>query len=178
MNLLDEKCINELRAYMRCPTQNCTELWQKIDAFARSAFALKHCDVTADLANGKLAFRFDEHDQSALSVPGQAGMNYWVWHAFISSRGPLISCRTFKVDRVVLGEEVLGGTHYSPELPPRPPAVEWTRQLAAEFDLCYVDASALRDWEVSYDDVDPQFQYALQHDSDSPSAFQVLFLEY
>jgi hypothetical protein len=65
---------------------------------------------------------------------------------------------------------------YGPDQPPRRKALEWTQQIARELGLHYVDAKMLRDWQVSYEEVDPEFD--LEHDVLAvPNAFQVLFYE-
>jgi len=92
----------------------------------------------------------------------------------ISERGPLITSETFSL----MTEERGGVEHqfYGADQPPRPKALDWTQQIAREFGLHYVDAKMLRDWQVSYDEVDPEFD--LEHDVLAvPNAFQVLFYE-
>ena len=121
---------------------------------------------------------FDEHDHN---VPedrdhkqSAATNSNWIWMFAISERGPLITTETFSL----MTEEPGGVEHqfYGPDQPPRPKAVDWAQQIAREFGLHYVDAKALRDWEVSYDEIHPEFD--LEHDVLAvPKAFQVLFYE-
>ena len=169
----------ELRGYMHLPESDRRELWSSVDEFASHALALKHRDPVCPSSRetGKFAFRFDASDRNVPAEPYRDRDAPWVWWFAVSSRAPLVTCQTFVVGAIVDAGEMRPGTHYSPEEPPRAQAVEWTRRIASAFDLRYVEAKKLREWAINYDEVDPEFEFALQHQPYDPNAFQVLFLE-
>ena len=170
----------QLRGFLHLPEVDRRDLWCSVDEFLLSEFSLKHHDPICPSSRhtGKFAFRFDAADSNVASEPCGESHLHWVWWFAVSSRAPLMTCRTFAVSAVVDEGVTRPGTQYSPEEPPRAQAVEWTRRIACTFDLRYVDAKKLQEWKVGYDQVDPEFEFALQHQPDDPSAFQVLFLEY
>lgn len=170
----------KLAGYMRSPENNQPLLWRRIGEFAHEAFALRHGAPEHDHRPdwGKFAYRLDEHNKNVPSPAIQRETNEWIWRFAVSSRAPIITCMTYSLSKLPELDA------YRPDMVyvvldqnARSQAVNWTRRIASEFDLRYVDAKMLRDWAVSYDDIDPEFQYALQHQPDDPNAFQVLFLE-
>jgi len=131
-------------------------------------------------SSGRLDFVFDDSNHS---VPLDSKATHfdrckarWWWSVSLSQRGALISCETSSLARRHDPNEPEGDHYFEIDKPPRPIAVQWTLDLAATFSLKYVPALALREWSVSYDDVDPEFN--LEHEVlAAPNAFQVLFYE-
>ena len=178
----DRPTRDELLLYMRVPVWYRRKCLLLIDAFTRDelGFTLHESGFDHMPQLGRLAFCFDGHNNNVPTPPpdGQAANGEWIWRLAASSRAPLITCETrFLKVMPEMNTTRPGGVYALTETPPRAQAVEWTLRIAREFDLRYVDAKTLRDWQVSYDDVDPAFADALEHQPDDPNAFQVLFLE-
>jgi hypothetical protein len=179
MTLLPIPAVEELRDYMRSPITDRRELWRSIDRFVTGELLVQHRDPIAPDGSetGKFAARFDAHDMNIASQPIGDGVWPWVWWFAVSARAPLITCRTFSLKPIFRANLPAAGTDYLPEEPPRAQAVEWTTRVAGAFGLQLVDAEQMRKCVVSYDEVDRDFEFALQHQPDEPNAFQVLFLE-
>lgn len=170
----------DLGRYMKEPRNDDPALRERVQAFVvdRLRFSYQRAGWSNWRESGRWSLMFNEHDQNVpedLSPAESSTANFgWIWMFAISERGPLITSESFSP----MTEERGGVAHqfYGSDQPPRPKALEWTQQIARELGLQYVDAKMLRDWKVSYDEVDPQFD--LEHDVLAvPNAFQVLFYE-
>lgn len=95
----------------------------------------------------------------------------WAWYLYVARRGPLLTCETAAM--AVSGDRC--GIVGRDEIP-RQPALKWTQEMAVDLGLKYVEAAPLRAWEVSYEDIDPEF-YLDRETGRLPTAFQVLFYE-
>jgi hypothetical protein len=169
-----------LGRYLKEPRRENPALRARVQAFVvdRLRFVHQEAGWSNWRESGRWSFTFDEHGRNVPEALGDeqsaATSARWIWTFAVSERGPLITSNTFSL----MTEERDGVKHkfYGPDQPSRANALEWTQQIAREFGLHYVDAKMLRDWEVSYDEVDPEFD--LEHDVLAvPNAFQVLFYE-
>jgi hypothetical protein len=171
---------NDLKIFLRLPEVDRSELGRQIDQFVRDELGMTIADAMAysSLLRARFAFRIDDNGANVKAKPFAEGMRQWEWNFAVSCRAPLITCRTYSVKPAMDQDGRHPGTFYDLDKPPRAEAVDWTQRIARQFKLTYVEATALRKVSVSYDDVDPAFDGALEHDPDEPDAFQVLFLEY
>lgn len=175
---------DELRLYMRVPVWYQRKWLLQIERFFGDVLGFKFA-CTA-WGNGtpvcdKFAFCVDGHNDNVPEPPnyGQPTADEWIWRVMLSSRGPLITCESYVLRIAPEKNTDLPDKVYAfVETPPRAQALEWTHRIAREFDLRYVEAEMLREWQIDYEDVDPEFEDALQYiPNDEPNAFQVLFLE-
>lgn len=172
---------HDLKTYLRSPVVDRSELGPQIAQFVRDEFGMVTADSMvpyASAAHASFAFRIDQSGKNVEAKPFADGMSQWEWKFAVSCRAPLITCRTFSIKPMLDQGERRPGTFYDLDERPRTEAVEWTLRVARQFKLTYVEASDLRKVIVTYDEVDPEFNGALQHEPDEPDAFQVLFLEY
>lgn len=122
-----------------------------------------------------LLLSFDENGDQVDRIAGQDLVNVmsarWDWSLFVARRGPFLTCETATLF-------VENGKH-APRIDeePRQNVVEWTKQIASAIGSTYVEAKALREWEVSYDEIDPGFYLDHGETGRLPTAFQVLFYE-
>ena len=184
MTAISDPSQDELRLYMRVPVWYQRKWLLQIETFLGDALGFR-CPAI-DWSHGspvrdRFAFCFDDQNNNVPTPPnrGQPKAGEWIWRVVLSSRGPLITCETYAL-RIApeKNADLPDAVHAFPETPPRAQAVEWTLRIAREFDLRYVEAKMLREWAIDYENVDPEFEYALQYiPNDEPNAFQVLFLE-
>jgi hypothetical protein len=175
---------DELRLYMRVPVWYQRKCLRQVETFLGDVLGFKYPDT--DWARGssvrdRFAFCIDGQNNNVPTPPnrGQPSAGEWKWRVRLCSRGPLITCETYML-RIAPEMNINHPdmVYAFPETPPRSQAVEWTLRIAREFDLRYVDAKMLREWQISYDEVDPAFEDALEYiPNDEPNAFQVLFLD-
>jgi hypothetical protein len=174
---------DELCLYMRVPVWYQRRWLLQISDYVRDVLGLRNGVPGSDHMpeRGRFAYCFDNRSNNVPMPPsrGQPAAGEWVWRLVASCRAPLITCET-RLLKLLPDQNT-----DSPDLvfqvtedPPRAQAVDWTLLVAREFDLRYVEAKALREWPISYDEVDPAFEDALEYiPNDEPNAFQVLFLE-
>jgi hypothetical protein len=171
---------HELHAYLRLPEVDRAELGGQIATFVRNEFGMVMIEAgtRSSLWRAHFSYRIDESGQNVEDKPFVDGMRQWTWTFAVSCRAPLITCRTYTLGPTPDRAKRPGGTYYQKDAPPRAAAVEWTERIARQFELTYVEARALEDLNVDYDEVAPDFGDALDHDPDFPNAFQVLFLQH
>jgi hypothetical protein len=170
----------DLQRYLSAPEISRSELGSQIATFVRDEFGMTMPGAAMFTVpwRAKFGFRLEANGKNVEDKPFVEGMHQWVWRFVVSCRAPLITCLTYTVKPAMDQDGRHPGTFYDLDEPPRAEAVDWTQRIARQFELTYVEATALRKLSVSYDDVDPAFDGALEHDPDEPDAFQVLFLEY
>jgi hypothetical protein len=130
------------------------------------------------IESGVWQFLFDTSNNNLSDdpkgTPFAARRVSWQWRFSLSDRGPLVTCQSYSLVFQAINTNL--DCAYRLDVSARAMAVEWSRRIAGELELHYVDAKMLRDWPVSYEDIDPDFD--LEHDVHTvPNAFQVLFYE-
>jgi hypothetical protein len=185
MDVIKSPTQDELRLYMRSPVWYQRKWLLQIETFIGEVLAFKFPYAAwgdgSPPVRDRFAFCVDRQNTNVPEPPhcGQPTAGEWIWRVMLSSRGPLITCQSYEL-RIApeMNMDLPDKVYAFIETPPRAQAVEWTLRIAREFDLRYVDAKMLREWEISYDEVDPAFEDALEYiPNDEPNAFQVLFLE-
>ena len=171
---------SRIQDYFTCPRRPDTDLAARIDKWIRNDlglhircnewFAPEACDVWQ--------FAFNDRDENVPADPPPTPFDLciarWTYRIAISHRGPLVTCETYSL--IAERPDRWHDSRWRYDRPVRAKAVTLTQRIAAEFDLQYVDTNVLRDWKVSYDEVDPEFD--LENDVLAvPTAFQVLFFE-
>ncbi len=176
MQTQSQPTLEELRECMRQPQEDKALHWRDVDTFMREQLVLRFSDSTESRWRGKWGFVFNEKGENIPPHDGRYEPGDWIWYVAVSGRAALVTCDTcFLGPHVRDGvEDPLGAFHFDSS--PRPLALEWTRRIAREFDLRYVEAQMLRDWNVSYEEVDPGFDLEVNTHRE-PTAFEVLFYE-
>lgn len=170
----------QIQAFFMSPRSPKPDLRARIDELLRESIGLRiRCNEWfAPEACDQWEFAFnDENDnvpQDSGNLAFEARRVRWTYRIMVSHRGPLVTCETLSLEPK--RSDLWHDTQWRYDQPSRVMAIEWTQRIARALDLHYVDATMLRDWQVSYDGVDPAFD--LEHVVLAvPNAFQVLFYE-